>query len=173
MKILVLYLSRDGQTKKIANYLAEHFISCQVENISKFEGTLAEFDVIIIGAAIRYGHFHPSLFHFINKNRIILNNKKTAFFSVNLTARKANKNTPETNPYIKKYLHKIASIWQPHLKAVFAGALRYPRYNLIDRYMIKLIMRLTGGETDTTKEVEYTDWKSVDQFIQDIRCEFL
>ena len=41
---------------------------------------------------------------------------------------------------------------------MFAGALLYPRYKWIDRVMIQLIMKITGGETDTTKEIEYTDW---------------
>ena len=37
---------------------------------------------------------------------------------------------------------------------VFAGALLYPRYKWIDRVMIQLIMKITNGETDTTKEIE-------------------
>jgi menaquinone-dependent protoporphyrinogen oxidase len=36
--------------------------------------------------------------------------------------------------------------------AVFAGALRYPRYRWYDRFMIRLIMKMTGGETDTVKK---------------------
>jgi menaquinone-dependent protoporphyrinogen oxidase len=44
---------------------------------------------------------------------------------------------------------------------VFAGALRYPRYRWYDRFMIRLIMKMTGGETDTSKEVVYTDWQQV------------
>jgi menaquinone-dependent protoporphyrinogen IX oxidase len=43
---------------------------------------------------------------------------------------------------------------------VFAGALRYPRYRWYDRFMIRLIMKMTGGETDTSKEVVYTDWQA-------------
>jgi len=42
-----------------------------------------------------------------------------------------------------------------------AGALRYPRYNWLDKRLIQLIMRMTGGETDTRREVEYTDWEQV------------
>ena len=30
--------------------------------------------------------------------------------------------------------------------------------------MIRLIMKMTKGETDTTKEVEYTDWQQVEAF---------
>ncbi len=52
--------------------------------------------------------------------------------------------------------------------AVFAGALRYPRYRWYDRFMIRLIMKMTGGETDTSKEVVYTDWKQVANFAREV-----
>jgi menaquinone-dependent protoporphyrinogen oxidase len=51
---------------------------------------------------------------------------------------------------------------------VFAGALRYPRYRWFDRLMIQLIMKMTGGETDTRKEVVYTDWQQVSIFAREI-----
>ena len=39
---------------------------------------------------------------FVNKE--ILEKKSSAFFSVNVVARKPEKNTPETNPYMQKFL---------------------------------------------------------------------
>lgn len=32
--------------------------------------------------------------------------------------------------------------------------------------MIRLIMKITGGETDTSKEIEYTDWQKVEFFTE-------
>ncbi|EJS87554.1 protoporphyrinogen oxidase, partial [Pasteurella multocida subsp. multocida str. Anand1_cattle] len=69
-----------------------------------------------------------------------------------------------TNVYVRKFLQRID--WQPHLAAVFAGALYYPRYSFFDRTMIRLIMKITGGETDTSKEIEYTDWQKVEFFTE-------
>ena len=57
-----------------------------------------------------------------------------------------------------------ATPWKPTVCTVFAGALLYPRYGWFDRMMIRLIMKMTKGETDTTKEVEYTDWQQVEAF---------
>ncbi len=34
--------------------------------------------------------------------------------------------------------------------------------------MIKLIMKMSGGETDTRKEVVYTDWEQVANFAREI-----
>jgi menaquinone-dependent protoporphyrinogen oxidase len=47
---------------------------------------------------------------------------------------------------------------------VFAGALLYSKYGFVDKFMIRLIMKITGGETDTSKDIEYTDWHKVDDF---------
>lgn len=167
MKTLILYFTTDGQTKKIAKRLVDS-ITHEVELISlkdkavDFAEKIANADQIVIGASIRYGHFNPLVYQFVEQYHTTLNRKKTAFYGVNLTARKVNRNTPETNTYIRKFLAKIK--WQPTLVEVFAGALFYPRYNLFDRVMIRFIMKITKGETDTSKEYEYTDWQRVAQF---------
>lgn len=87
-------------------------------------------------------------------------------YSVNLVARKPEKRTPQTNSYARKFL--MNSQWRPDRCAVIAGALRYPRYRWYDRFMIKLIMKMSGGETDTRKEVVYTDWEQVANFAREI-----
>lgn len=162
MKTIILYSSRDGQTKKIAQFIADKLgQNTTVQPISEAVD-LNAFEQIVIGASVRYGHFNPELYKFIEKQTALLNRKQTAFFGVNLTARKVGKDTPETNVYVRKFLQRIR--WQPTQSAVFAGALRYPRYKLFDRLMIQFIMRLTGGETGTTKEIEYTDWNKVSVF---------
>lgn len=168
MKTAILYLTRDGQTKKIAERVAEHLSGCTLIDLrdqAVVSGTnFANFDQIVVGASIRYGHFDPLLEQFIAQHVELLNKKKSAFFSVNLTARKANRNTPQTNTYTRKLLARIA--WQPTRVEVFAGALRYPRYRWFDRVMIRFIMKITKGETDTSREYEYTDWQQVQAFAQ-------
>ncbi|GEM76320.1 menaquinone-dependent protoporphyrinogen IX dehydrogenase [Vibrio sagamiensis] len=166
-KALFLYSSREGQTKKILDYIENQMteFDCEIVDLHNI-GTVnfREYDRILIGASIRYGHLNKKLYEFIKRNLAQLNEHKVAFFCVNLTARKEDqgKDTPEGSAYIRKFL--IKSPWQPQLIGVFAGALYYPRYNWFDKMMIKFIMSMTGGETDTTKEVEYTNWEKVTLF---------
>ena len=169
MKTLILYSTHDGQTKKIAEFIAAQLNNDQVcvQSLADNNVELSEYDKIVIGASIRYGHFDRKLYKFIEKQTALLNQKYTAFFGVNLTARKAGKDSVETNVYVRKFLQRID--WTPTLAAVFAGALLYPRYTWFDRVMIQFIMRLTGGETDTSKEIEYTDWEKVKAFAQKIQ----
>lgn len=169
MKALILYSSRDGQTREIAARIAQTLVPqqlCDVWDLADVNNIeWAQYDRVLIGASIRYGHFQPALMKFVEQNKEALQQRVSGFFSVNLTARKADKNTPETNAYTRKFLAQ--SPWKPDCCAVFAGALRYPRYRWFDRIMIQFIMRMTGGETDTRKEVEYTDWQNVTAFAQD------
>lgn len=169
MKALVLYSTRDGQTHAISSYIANCLREsgeCDVMDLQDVGSIdLSHYSKVMIGASIRYGHFSPLLEKFVKRHIQQLNAMPSAFFSVNLTARKADKRTPQTNAYTRKFL--LATPWKPSLCGVFAGALRYPRYRWLDRVMIQLIMRMTGGETDTSKEVEYTDWEQVKQFAKD------
>lgn len=169
MKALVLYSSRDGQTHAIASYIGNVLREegeCDVIDLQDADKLdLARYGKVMIGASIRYGHFSPLLDKFAKRHADLLNAMPSAFFSVNLTARKPEKRTPQTNAYTRKFL--LSTPWQPAMCNVFAGALRYPRYGWLDKVMIQLIMRMTGGETDTRKEVEYTDWNQVKQFAAD------
>ncbi|HEJ0330219.1 menaquinone-dependent protoporphyrinogen IX dehydrogenase [Serratia marcescens] len=169
MKALILYSSRDGQTRAIASYIASKLqdtLRCEVIDLLQAEQVdLNQYQLVMIGASIRYGHFNPVLDKFVKRHAEQLNRMPSAFFAVNLTARKPEKRSPQTNAYTRKFL--LTSPWQPKQCAVFAGALRYPRYRWFDRIMIQFIMCMTGGETDTSKEVEYTDWQQVDRFAQE------
>jgi menaquinone-dependent protoporphyrinogen oxidase len=166
-KILILYASTDGHTRKICNRLQQvieqmdHQVTLvSIENESQFD--LHAFDKIVIGASIRYGKHSPKINDFINRNKQHLDSKPNAFFSVNIVARKPEKNQPDTNPYLCKFLKKIA--WRPKELAVFAGKLEYPRYSFFDRTMIRLIMFITKGPTDPNAVIEFTDWHQVESF---------
>ncbi|MGE0972432.1 menaquinone-dependent protoporphyrinogen IX dehydrogenase [Klebsiella sp. WOUb02] len=171
MKTLILFSTRDGQTREIASFLASELKELGVDadtlNLNRADAVAwHDYDRVVIGASIRYGHFHPAVDRFVKKHLQSLNALPGAFFSVNLVARKPEKRTPQTNSYTRKFL--LSSPWQPQHSAVFAGALRYPRYSWYDRMMIRLIMKMTGGETDTSKEVVYTDWQQVANFAREI-----
>ena len=167
---LIIYSSTDGHTKTICKRLTSFLKNrdeikvISLDDAREFE--LSEFTKIIIGASIRYGRHSKKLYKFINSNKDILNQKQSVFFSVNVVARKPEKSIPETNPYIKKFL-KISS-WKPKKIGVFAGKVDYPNYGFLDKYIIKLIMFITNGPTDTSQSYEFTDWSKVDEFAKEL-----
>ena len=167
---LIIYSSTDGHTKticeRIINSLNEIDSAKLVSLKEAMKLDLSNFDKIIIGASIRYGKHSNELYKFIEKNKNILEQKQSVFFSVNVVARKPEKNTAETNPYIKKFL-KISN-WKPKNIRVFAGKVDYPNYNFFDKYVIKFIMFMTKGPTDTSQSYEFTEWSKVDDFAKEL-----
>ena len=167
-KVLILYSTVDGHTKSICERIAKKFKAketvslCSLEDCESLE--LKKYAQIVLGASVRYGNHRDNVLQFVQDNRNLLEQKRSAFFSVNLTARKPNKNTPDTNPYLQKFLKKAN--WEPSYKAVFAGKLDYPNYDCINRLAILLIMVITGGPKDVSQTYELTDWDKVDEFAE-------
>ena len=169
-KLLILYSTVDGHTKKICEYIniklknKKKISFSSLDDSAKFN--LNKFDEIVIGASVRYGYHRKNVYEFIRKNKSTLNNKRTVFFSLNLSARKPEKNTADTNPYVYKFLKKIK--WEPTIKDVFAGRLDYPSLDTLNKLAILFIMVITNGPKDTSKKYELTDWKRVDSLIRKI-----
>ena len=164
-KILLTYSTVDGHTKTICEKILSYSETSQVDILPIDSSiNIKDYDTVVIGASIRYGKYREEIFEFIKENEELLNSKDNAFFSVNVVARKENKNKPETNPYLIKFLNKIS--WQPKILDVFAGKIDYPKYKFLDKYAIKFIMWITKGPTDTSKVYEFTDWNRVKTFAE-------
>jgi len=168
-KILIIYSTTDGHTRKICQRLKHlleeqnHYITLKsVDDV--FAEDIKLYDKVVLGASIRYGKHSKKVYEFVDKYQQVLISKPNAFFSVNVVARKPNKNKPETNPYLKKFLKQIS--WRPKELAVFAGKVDYPKYTFWERLMIQLIMLMTKGPTDPKSTVEFTDWNQVENFGQ-------
>jgi len=165
--ILIIYSTTDGHTREICLRLQNIIENTgnQVTLVDVGDAAavdLESFDKIVIGASIRYGKHSPAIYEFIKDNTQLLDRKPNAFFTVNVVARKAEKNTPDTNPYLIKFLRQIS--WQPNNLAVFAGKIDYQRYGFLDRSMIRFIMWMTKGPTDPSTNIEFTDWHQVEEF---------
>ena len=166
-RVLIVYSTVDGHTLRICERLRAvierepHRV--HVAPVSETaDADLESFDKIVIGASIRYGKHSPLVFEFIRRNQRALDARPNAFFSVNVVARKPEKNRPETNPYVKKFLKQTA--WKPRHLDVFAGRIDYPSYGFADRMVIRFIMWITNGPTDPKSVVEFTDWHRVEAF---------
>jgi len=172
---LIIYSTTDGHALKVAKYIKENVetTACLVELINIDDTprlqnvNLNDYDKILIGASIRYGKHNKQVYDFIDKYKTTLESLPTAFFTINAVARKEDKNTPDTNPYIIKFLTQVN--WQPVLKGVFAGRIIYHKYGFFDRHMIRFIMWITKGPTDLKGTFEFTDWNKVDDFIEDFK----
>ena len=169
MNSLIIYSTTDGQTKKISEKIKENSVYKNLYEVVSLEEAfcrdLEKYNRIIIGASIRYGRHSTKVYKFIKEKKSILDKKKNAFFSVNVVARKPDKNTPETNPYIKKFLKKTN--WVPQKLGVFAGKINYPKLGFINKNVIRFIMFITSGPTNINNSYEFTNWQNVKRFISE------
>ena len=172
LKVALLYQTREGQTVKILKAvkarMEQYGFQADIFDVLAPGSNLDlnDYDASVLGCSIRYGHHHRAFCQFVESNWQRLNARPSFFFSVNLTARKPERCWPDNNRYLQKYL--AGTQWKPDLVDVFAGALLYSKYDLLNKLAIQLIMKLTGGNTDTSKDIEYTDWERVDAFCENV-----
>lgn len=170
-KVLILYSTTDGHTveicKRMTSVIEQGGDTVEIVNLA--DGPTLDdytFDKVVIGASIRYGKHQKTVYDFIGANRDRLEQFPNALFSVNVVARKPEKNTPKTNPYLQKFLKQID--WAPQHLGVFAGKIDYPALGPFDRTMIRFILWMTKGPTDPTGTYEFTDWDAVEAFAKKI-----
>ncbi|SJZ70681.1 protoporphyrinogen oxidase [Consotaella salsifontis] len=165
----IWYATRDGQSKKIAEQVAHHLVNRGIPTVAldlmerndPAAGVEPGGPVVAI-LALRYGHHLPEGIRFLKALANTPDAPPLFLASVNLTARKAGKDGADSNVYLRKLIAHLGL--KPVLATAFAGRLDYPRYKPFDRFMIRLIMRMTGGPTDPSTIVEYTDWAKVEAF---------
>lgn len=165
-RILLTFWTTDGHARSISERIAARLESkgaaVDAVCLRDEQRSPAGYDAVMVGASIRYGFHHPEVQRYVNRYARELGSIPNAFFSINLSARKPAKNTPETNPYCRKFLHKIQ--WKPDLATVFPGKVDFPKYRFFDRIMMHMIMSISGGPHGKDTVVDFTDWEAVDAF---------
>lgn len=167
-RVLVLFSSFDGQTRRIATRVAEVLARAGHETVLSSvdaPGIAHEIEAsgaVVLGAAIRYGHFAKSVQALVRDHKALLASRPNAFFSVCLTAGGPGAKHDVAAGYVDDLLDRTG--WNPGDTAIFAGALLYRKYNPFIRLMMRLIVGHAGGDTDTSRDYEYTDWGAVERF---------
>ena len=164
-RILLLYASVEGQTALIAERIAQQLRETghNVDLVAaSAKADFAGYDGVLIGASIHYGHHPAYLRALVRRQRDALAAGPNAFFSVSLSAGGPRPKPEAAQRYINKFLRRTR--WQPQLVASFAGAVKYSLYGPIKKRVIIVFVGLGGGETDTSRDYEYTDWAAVERF---------
>lgn len=168
--VLIVYGSTDGQTRRIAERMGEVLVALgqlvQVVDSASVPADVApgDFDAALVLGSVRMGKHQKTLADFVRKFRLELDAIPNAFISVSLSAARSGK--PSAQREVAKTFQDFADRtgWRPNAKFAVAGALPYSRYSLRIRLIMKFISWMTGGDTDTSRDYEYTDWESVEDF---------
>jgi len=170
--LLVVYGTTEGQTRKIAEFIAAAFRERGVEvELVDSAGEGAALVQPVHAAAIVCGSLHQhryqaSLRHFVKDNGAWLAGIPSAFIAVSLAAvLKDDESRDELRALAEAFFRETG--WTPTITRQVAGALRYSQYDYFKRLIMKLIARQQGGDTDTSHDYEYTDWDDLTRFVEE------
>ena len=165
MEVLILYATTEGHTARVAERIAKrlqdkgHRVESRRARSARASLDLERYETVIVGAPVHYGRHPGHLRSLLRKHRAALAARPGAFFSVSLSARSK---PPAARRYVQNFLRQVG--WHPQQTAAFGGALPYSRYGAFKRLLMIAFVGLAGGDTDTSRDYEYTDWDAVDRF---------
>lgn len=158
-RILVAYATRAGSTAEIATAIArtlnERGFAVDVRPI-KARPEISGYDAVIIGSAIRMGHWLPEAVDFVKANQAALNGVPVALFTVHML----NTGDDETSRANRAaYLDAVRPLINPAAEAYFAGAMNFARLSFLDR----LIARMVGAV-----EEDRRDWTAIKAWAEEM-----
>jgi menaquinone-dependent protoporphyrinogen oxidase len=176
MKLLLMYGTTEGQTRKIARFVADRLKQQghQVELVNAADAIPAvdphDFNAVIIAASIHAGRYQSAVIHFVRDHLAAIGTRPNSFLSVSLAAAGDDKDDVEgLAKCVADFVHETG--WTPNSIHHVAGAFRYTSYDFLKRWAMKYIAYRKGGPTDTSRDYELTDWddltRFVDSFVKD------
>ena len=167
-KILVVYGSTHGHTGKVAQ-AAMHALRAQGAAVDLCAAdrmpSPEDYAGVVVAASVHGGKYQRSVTRWARRHAAVLNRKPTAFVSVCLGILQ---NDPRVQQELDEIVRRFEAVtgWYPKLVRKVAGALLYTRYNWLLRRIMRRIAAQAGGDTDTTRDFEYTDWADVIAFAE-------
>jgi menaquinone-dependent protoporphyrinogen oxidase len=166
-RILVLYGTTEGHTRKIANTIGDTMrgdgLDVDVVHIDEAEPDPSHYAAVIVAASVHAGGYQKPVVRWTRAHASQLTRIPTAFVSVCLAILSKNEDgRKEAEAIPQRFLEEVK--WHPTVVKIVAGALPYTQYSFFTRWIMKRIVASAGGDTDTSKDYEYTDWNDVRNF---------
>jgi menaquinone-dependent protoporphyrinogen IX oxidase len=177
--IAVLFATREGHTRKIAAHVAAS-LRARGHEVELFdiadlldESILDRCSSAVLAASVHIGRHEKEMISFARKHRDRLERIPSAFLSVSLSEAGVEREgaSSEKREEARKAVAQMIDQfweetgWRADLVKPVAGALVYTKYGTVIRFVMKQIAKKAGGDTDTSRDYEYTDWSGLDRFL--------
>lgn len=183
--ILVLYATREGQTRKLAEHVGAT-LRARGREVDVLDAAhvrepfgLGRYGAAILAASVHAGAHEGEIVAFVKRHRDALDRLPTAFLSVSLSEVTAEDETADAaarakaHADVEQMLERFyaQTAWHPKRAKPVAGALLYTQYGFLKRLVMKRIAGSAGGPTDTSRDYEFTDWDALDRFVEELLAE--
>lgn len=177
MKILVLYGTTEGQTRKIAAFIASRLRDTgDAVSLVDATGDLSAIDVrghdaAIVAASLHAGEYQAPVAHFVRANHAWLNMMPSAFVSVSLSAAGTD---PDDLKGIADCVErfKTKTGWTTGEVHQVAGAFRFTEYDFFKSWVMKLIAWEKSVKVEPGKDLELTNWDALSATVDAMRARF-
>ena len=172
MKVLIVYGTTEGQTRKIARFMAET-LGDAGHSAETVDGTdtrsvvLDRFDKIVVAASIHLSHFHDGVLDFAERHHETLNARKAVFVPVSLSAASDDQEDIDgIHACVETFVRQTG--WQPELIEHVAGAFRFSRIDFFKTWALRHIADKKGIKVNPDEDLELTDWDALKAFSLDL-----
>jgi menaquinone-dependent protoporphyrinogen oxidase len=171
-RILILYGTTDGHTAKVASRLEESFRAEGCDVTVAHAGRVStdawpeRYDGVVVAASIQIGSYQRPVRRWVQAHAAQLSRMPSAFLSVCLAIlEKRPEAHQEVQDIILRFLRRTG--WRPTVVKPVAGAVPYTRYGWLKKRMMRRIVAKASGDTDTSRDYEYTDWEDLRSFARE------
>ncbi len=171
VSFLIAYGTDEGQTATVAEYIETVLIGrghdVTTRDVTETSDALVDdADAVLVGSPVINRNHLPEVVAFVERNSETLATRPTAFFQLSFaSAIPTDWARDGAQEWVDGLVERTG--WQPDRVGLFAGAVKYTRYGAFTRLFFKLFSAITTGDTDTSRDYEYTDWDEVESFATD------
>ena len=170
----VFYATTEGQTRRIADYLATSLrnlglVGTAIE-IGSAEAAVVDWarvKAVAVGASVHGGKHQRQAAAFVSRHLVRLNARPSVFFSVSLSIRSSIPREVDAARAVAEAFPREVG-WEPRRVVCLAGRLAYLQYGWLKRFIMRRIAAKSGGPIDTSRDYEFTDWAEVRSVAADV-----
>lgn len=185
LPVLVLYATREGQSRRIADHAASRLrrkqLAVRVLNAAELPPAfgLDGYAGALLVAPVHVGRHAREMRAFLRGWRAELERLPVRLLSVSLSqagVEDAQASDAQRDKAARDVAHLVDVLRQDTGFAAskispVAGALAYTQYSFFKRLVMRRIAKLAGGATDTSRDHVYTDYARVDAIVDEFAAQ--
>ena len=179
-KVLVLYGTSEGHSRKVAGHLADVLeksgFETDVRVVSEAPDDLSSYRAAFVLSSVHAGRHSPGIVEYVRDHRAGLSAFPTAFLSIGLFEAVAeDPRAPEgrreaareeVEAAIAHFLEETG--WHPTFVHPVAGAIPYRHVGLLKRGFLYWMSAQIGLPDDFSRDHVLTDWAAVDGYVAEL-----